>query len=109
MIVSTPAMVDNRCAIMIVVRPTISLSSPACTARSALVSRAEVASSRMSSGASFSIARATATRWRCPPDRRRPRSPMTVSYPSVNFMMKSWALARLATSTTSSSVASGLP
>ena len=43
------------------------------------VSSADVASSRISIGASLRKARAIASRWRSPPEKRAPRSPTTVS------------------------------
>ena len=42
-------------------------------------SAALVASSRMSTGASLRMARAMAMRWRCPPDKRSPSVPISVS------------------------------
>ena len=64
---------------MSVVRPRISRSSAACTMRSLSASSALVASSSSSTGRSASSARAIASRWRCPPDSRTPRSPRYVS------------------------------
>ena len=75
------SMVDRRWAMTRVVRWRIRSSSAACTARSLSLSRAEVASSRMSTGASLYSARAMARRWRCPPDNWPPLWPMTVSTP----------------------------
>ena len=49
--------------------------------RSAAVSSAEVASSRIRIGVSRSSARAMAMRWRCPPESSTPRSPTSVSSP----------------------------
>src|SRR5947207_10757550 len=54
---SARSTVDSRCAMTMVVRPRISVSSAACTWRSDSESSAEVASSRMSTGASLSSAR----------------------------------------------------
>ena len=73
--------VDSRCAMMKVVRLRTSCASAAWMWRSASVSSAEVASSRMRMGASFSSARAMAMRWRCPPESSTPRSPTIVSRP----------------------------
>ena len=71
--------VESRCAMMIVVRPTLSRSSASWTSRSDSLSSELVASSSSRIGGSLRIARAIATRWRCPPDSRMPRSPTTVS------------------------------
>ena len=70
-------------------------------------SSAEVASSSSSSGASLRNARAMAMRWRCPPDRRTPRSPTIVSRPSGSSAMNSLQCAARAACQTSSSLASG--
>ncbi len=72
-------------------------------------STAEVASSSTSTRGSVSRARASARRWRWPPERLRPPSPRRVSYPSGMAMTNSWASAARAAATTSSSVASGRP
>ena len=45
---SAPRIVDSRCAIAIVVRPCMTVSSASCTSRSLVVSSADVASSRIS-------------------------------------------------------------
>jgi hypothetical protein len=66
-----------------VVRPRMSASSAAWTARSLSVSRAEVASSRSSTGASLRIARAIAMRWRWPPESFAPFSPISVRAPAA--------------------------
>ena len=58
-----------------VVLPPSARRRPARTARSFAVSRCEVASSRISTGARLSRARAMARRWRWPPERATPRSP----------------------------------
>ena len=102
-------MVDKRWAMMMAVCFFTS-ASRACWIRASLsASTLEVASSRISSGASFRIARAMETRWRSPPERVRPRSPMTVSYPLGSAAMKSWALAAFAAEIISASLAAGLP
>ena len=72
-------------------------------------STALVASSSTSTLGSVSNALASANRWRWPPDRVRPRSPMTVSYPSGSASMKSAASAPTAAARISSAVASGRP
>ena len=50
-----------------------------------------------------------AMRCRCPPESFSPNSPMIVSYPSGNSVMKSWALAALAAMTMSSMSLAGSP
>ena len=54
-------------------------SSAAWIAVSAAASTFAVASSSTRIGASLRTARAIASRWRCPPERRTPRSPTTVA------------------------------
>ena len=76
-IMSACKIVESRCAMQMVVRPFISSSSAACTARSDSVSSALVASSRTRIGAFFKTARAMAMRWRWPPESETPFSPMT--------------------------------
>ena len=68
--------VDSRCAITSDVRLSISVESASCTSISDSVSSDEVASSRIRIGALRRIARAIASRCRCPPERRWPRSPI---------------------------------
>ena len=70
--------VDSRCAITIEVRPFISRSIACWIRPSDSESRLEVASSRISTGASARNARASATRCRSPPDSLTPRSPTSV-------------------------------
>ena len=85
-----PALVDDdqpveprdrasRCAMAITVLPRISVSSCSWIAASISESSADVASSRTRIGASLSITRASATRWRCPPESLTPRSPAWAS------------------------------
>ncbi len=57
----------------------------------------------------MSRARARATRWRCPPERVRPRSPTTVSYPSGSAVMNVWASAARAAASTAAAFAIGRP
>ena len=85
---STLEIVERRWAMMRLVRSAMRDSRPACTHRSDLVSRAEVASSRTRIGASLS--RALAIEMRCfwPPESLIPRSPTRVSYCWENRLMK---------------------
>ena len=78
-ITSAVRIVDSRCAMAIVVRPSISGSSAACTSRSEVVSRDDVASSRIRIRGSFRMTRAMASRCFSPPESLYPRSPTTVS------------------------------
>ncbi len=71
--------VDRRCAISSVVRPAMTRCRVAWISASIRGSTAEVASSSSSSLGSVISARASATRCRCPPERVRPCSPITVS------------------------------
>ena len=72
-------MVDSRCAMTSVVRPSDSSSSDAWMARSLSLSSALVASSRMRMRGLRKNTRAMAIRCFCPPDSRAPRSPTNVS------------------------------
>ena len=85
-----------------VVRPFISRSSASCTARSLSLSSADVASSRISTGASLAMARAMARRWRWPPDNWLPLWPMGVSRPCGRPSAKSSKLALRSASRTAS-------
>mmetsp|Transcript_19416 Transcript_19416/g.57753 ORF Transcript_19416/g.57753 Transcript_19416/m.57753 type:complete len:99 (+) Transcript_19416:117-413(+) len=80
-ILSAPRMVESRWAITSVVRlaPRTTSSSAACTTFSDLASRADVASSKISSRGSRTRARAMATRCFWPPLNWRPRAPTCVS------------------------------
>ena len=71
--------VAGRCEITSVVRPDITVVSAARISCSFVASTAEVASSSTSTAGSARIARAIATRCRCPPESEKPRSPSTVS------------------------------
>jgi hypothetical protein len=93
MMTSAFSMVDSRCAITSVVRPFMTRSSAAWMWRSDSVSSADVASSRIRIGASFSSARAIARRWRWPPDSSTPFSPTRVSKPCGSCSMNSRAKA----------------
>mmetsp|Transcript_48642 Transcript_48642/g.120625 ORF Transcript_48642/g.120625 Transcript_48642/m.120625 type:complete len:99 (+) Transcript_48642:1722-2018(+) len=97
-------MVDNRCAMTMVVRFCFAMisSSAACTTRSDSLSSADVASSSSSTAGRLISARAIATRCFCPPDRRLPPWPTSVLYPSPRFStMKVWAFACFAASSIS--------
>jgi hypothetical protein len=72
-------MVESRWAMMNVVRPAINCSSASNSSASVCASSAEVGSSRISTEASFSSARAIESRCFSPPDKVAPRSPSTVS------------------------------
>jgi hypothetical protein len=73
------AHVESRCAIAMVVRSRARCSSARWIAASVSLSTALVASSSTSTGGSLRIARAIATRCRCPPESFCPRSPTMVS------------------------------
>ena len=73
------AMVDSRCAMATTVLPSISLYRLCWMAASTSLSSALVASSSSRIGASFSITRAMAMRWRWPPLSLTPRSPTCAS------------------------------
>ena len=66
-----------------------------------------MASSRTSTGGFRRIVRAIAIRCFSPPEKRYPRSPTIVSYPSGSVAISSWIWAACAASSISSSVASG--
>ena len=72
-------------------------------------STAEVVSSRIRTAGLTAMARASAMRCFCPPDRPTPRSPTMVSYPSGILTTNSSAAARRAKSRASTSDKSGLP
>mmetsp|Transcript_39399 Transcript_39399/g.62987 ORF Transcript_39399/g.62987 Transcript_39399/m.62987 type:complete len:84 (-) Transcript_39399:27-278(-) len=74
------------------------LSSACCTKYSLSESSADVASSSNNICGFIKIALAMAIRCFCPPDKRMPLSPTTVSYFSGNDMIKSCALAFFAAS-----------
>mmetsp|Transcript_8511 Transcript_8511/g.12643 ORF Transcript_8511/g.12643 Transcript_8511/m.12643 type:complete len:81 (-) Transcript_8511:952-1194(-) len=70
-----------------------SRSSASCTEFSVSVSNDDVASSRITIGGSLSKHRAIAARCFSPPDNFRPRSPTSVSHPSVSDCTKSYSCA----------------
>ena len=98
---------ESLCAIAIVVRPSESRSRASCTSCSVWVSSEEVASSRTRTGGLRRIVRAIAIRCFSPPEKRYPRSPTTVSYPSGSVATSSWICAARAAYSISASVASG--
>jgi hypothetical protein len=71
--------VDSRWAITSTVLSRISVANAACTCTSLSVSSDDVASSSTRIGASFTSARAIASRCRSPPESLAPRSPICVS------------------------------
>mmetsp|Transcript_24720 Transcript_24720/g.79584 ORF Transcript_24720/g.79584 Transcript_24720/m.79584 type:complete len:149 (+) Transcript_24720:420-866(+) len=102
-------MVDNRCAITIVVRPCFTRASASWMPRSVMVSSELVASSSTSTGGFLSSVRAMATRCFSPPDSLRPRSPTTESYFLDSVSMNGWICASTAARTTSPCDEPGLP
>ena len=74
--------VDKRWAMIKTVRPMLRRSITSIISLSVFISMELVGSSRMRMGAFFRKARASAIRWRCPPDNCIPRSP-TASYIAV--------------------------
>ena len=85
-----------------VVRPRMSRAIAAWTRRSDSESSALVASSRSRIGASLRKARASAMRWRSPPERRSPPWPTARRSPRGGAAMKSCAAAAFAAATISS-------
>ncbi len=104
---SASRMVERRWAMTMVARSAFRRSSAPRTAVSLTASRCEVASSRISTGASLRKARAMATRWRWPPDRLVPRSPTAESRPSGRDSTKSASEALATAARRSASLASG--
>ncbi len=102
-------MVLRRCAMVMDVRPCISLRVDSSRSASVSGSRLEVGSSMMRMGASLRNARARASRCACPLERRAPLSPMMVSYFCGSDSMNSCRLAACAAVTISSWLASTLP
>ncbi len=91
-------MVFSRCAMVMTVLPCMSWRVDSSSRDSVSGSRLEVGSSRIRMGESLRKARARASRWACPPLRRAPLSPMTVSYLSGSVSMNSCRCAALAAS-----------
>src|SRR5207244_2709969 len=104
---SARSTVVSRCAMTIVVRPSIRRASASWTRYSLSLSSDDVASSRRSTGESRSSARAIAIRCRCPTESLTPRSPTIVSYFSGSRSMNSVAFAASAAATSCASVARG--
>ncbi len=78
---STCSRPTSRCVISSVVRAPVTSSRSATSASAVAVSRCSPGSSRIRIGKSASRARASARRWRWPPDMRAPRSPTSVASP----------------------------
>mmetsp|Transcript_22245 Transcript_22245/g.46205 ORF Transcript_22245/g.46205 Transcript_22245/m.46205 type:complete len:185 (+) Transcript_22245:2176-2730(+) len=95
--------------VVLLFSPSINLSRAVWTTCSEMLSRAEVASSRIRMGGLRSRARAIATRCFSPPESFPPLGPTTVLYPSGKLLMNSCALAFLAASIHSWSEAPGFP
>ncbi len=106
---SARAAVLSRCATRTVVRLAVSCSVARITADSAARSRAAVASSSSRIAGSTRYARASAISCRCPDERLRPRSATSWLNPPGSRVIISIAPTPLAASSTSSSLASGLP
>ena len=100
---------DSRCAIMIFVVVGMNFLNPMRISASVLVSTALVESSRIRIFGFLSSARAMQRRCFCPPETFVPPCSICVSYPSGNCVMNSSACARRHASSSSASVASGLP
>mmetsp|Transcript_19723 Transcript_19723/g.29272 ORF Transcript_19723/g.29272 Transcript_19723/m.29272 type:complete len:122 (-) Transcript_19723:2375-2740(-) len=101
--------VPSRWAITRTVRSVPRRSRASCTEFSVMVSRAEVASSRMTMGGFLSKHRAIAVRCFSPPESFKPRSPTMLSHPSGNDSTNFVNCAASATSSKSCCVASRLP
>ena len=92
-----------------VVLPSARSSRESCTTFSLSLSRADVASSKIRICGFLRNTLAMDSRCYWPPESFTPLCPISVWYSSGRFMINSWALARFAALTTSSSDASGLP
>ena len=106
---SACAAVDRRCAIKMDVRPRIMLVDASTTAASVSGSRVAVASSSNNTWGSTSSARASATSWRWPEDKARPRSPTSWLKPCARPSITGSAPTARAASTISSARADGRP
>ena len=105
---SASATVDGRCTTMSAVTPSSTRRSAASTSFSVWTSSADNGSSSTITRGLARIARASAMRWRCPPDNVIPCSPILVSRPHGRSCTN-WACATSSASSTSWSVASALP
>ena len=92
-----------------VVRPAIASRSANTISFSVRASTDAVGSSRIRIGGCSNNARASASRWRWPPDKSTPDSPSTVSYPCGSAVMNSCADAIRAARSICSIVACGCP
>eukprot|EP00960_Hanusia_phi_P042616 755600-Hanusia_phi.AAC.3 len=99
-------MVDRRCAMTRVVRPTEACARASCTRRSLAVSSAEVASSSSMILGLRTSERAIAILCFCPPLNLEPPVPQGVLYPSGSMEIKSCAFAFLHAASHSSMVSS---
>mmetsp|Transcript_13571 Transcript_13571/g.43784 ORF Transcript_13571/g.43784 Transcript_13571/m.43784 type:complete len:136 (+) Transcript_13571:102-509(+) len=108
-IASHLAMVPRRWAMVTAVRVSLSAVSASWMSASVRESKADVASSRMTTGGFFTKRRAMATRCFSPPESLSPRSPTTVSQDSSRLLTKGSSDARPAASSRSSSVAPRFP
>ena len=108
-IFSAPSTVRMRCAMIRTVFSLTSADSADCTSVSFSASSEAVASSMITMGASFRIARAMEMRCRSPPDSIEPFSPITVSYPFGSLSTNPSHCAARAACKTSSSEAPCLP
>ncbi len=99
----------RRCVIRSVERPAVRASRSAVRASAPAGSRCSTGSSRMRMEKSARRARATATRWRCPPESRKPAGPTLVPSPAGSPASQSPRPTRASTSTSSSSPAERRP
>ncbi len=99
--------VSRRWAMAMTVRPRVSARTAWSVRRSVSASREAVASSRMTTGASLSRARATEIRCRWPPERLPPPAPSAVAQPSGSPATSSPSWAASPAAITSASVAPG--
>mmetsp|Transcript_55900 Transcript_55900/g.47085 ORF Transcript_55900/g.47085 Transcript_55900/m.47085 type:complete len:161 (-) Transcript_55900:1826-2308(-) len=106
---SACTIVLNLCAMMIVVLPLRTWRKLSMTRPSVYTSNADVASSHNKIGASFTSARARATRCRCPPLKRVPLSPTCVARPCSRSFVTDSSCAHKLAAKISSSLASGRP
>mmetsp|Transcript_23252 Transcript_23252/g.76383 ORF Transcript_23252/g.76383 Transcript_23252/m.76383 type:complete len:136 (-) Transcript_23252:63-470(-) len=108
-IASHLAMVPRRWAMVTAVRVSLSAVSASWMSASVRESKADVASSRMTTGGFFTKRRAMATRCFSPPESLSPRSPTTVSKRSGNESSSGVRFAARAAASTAASDARGSP